>query len=123
MPQPEAQPLDNSRWPAGKPEAFRRVLRHSRTNPRVIKDCLEFRVGQEPDREGGLSTLFQSMSRSITFNLSGITSPFDLKMFPPDWHREILAERLAAHHADRNQGKNWEEFEKDLTAELNNRTR
>jgi putative addiction module component (TIGR02574 family) len=40
----------------------------------------------------------------------------------PDWHREILAERLAAHHADKNQGKNWEEFEKDLTAELNERT-
>ena len=40
----------------------------------------------------------------------------------PDWHREILAERLAAHHADNDQGKNSEEFEKDLTAELNERT-
>jgi putative addiction module component (TIGR02574 family) len=38
----------------------------------------------------------------------------------PDWHREILAERLAAHRADKNQGKNWEEFEKDLTTELTN---
>jgi len=41
----------------------------------------------------------------------------------PDWHREILAERLAAHHVDKNQGKNWEEFEKDLTAELSEQTR
>ena len=40
----------------------------------------------------------------------------------PNWHREILAERLAAHRADKNQGKNWEEFEKDLTTELNERT-
>src|SRR5882672_2865959 len=39
----------------------------------------------------------------------------------PDWHREILAERLAAHHANKDQGKDWEEFEKDLTAELNER--
>src|SRR3989440_9803739 len=35
----------------------------------------------------------------------------------PDWHREILAERLAVHRADNDQGKNWEEFEKDLTSE------
>jgi putative addiction module component (TIGR02574 family) len=40
----------------------------------------------------------------------------------PDWHREILAERLAAHQADKNQGKNWEEFETELTAELSERT-
>ena len=40
----------------------------------------------------------------------------------PNWHREILADRLAAHHTDRNQGKEWEEFEKDLTAELSERT-
>jgi putative addiction module component (TIGR02574 family) len=40
----------------------------------------------------------------------------------PVWHREILAERLAVHHADKHQGKNWEEFEKDLTAELSKRT-
>ena len=41
----------------------------------------------------------------------------------PDWHRQILADRLAAHHADEDQGKNWEEFEKDLTAELRLRQR
>src|SRR5256885_14364412 len=40
----------------------------------------------------------------------------------PDWHREILTERLATHHADNDQGKNWEEFEKDLIAELSERT-
>jgi len=39
----------------------------------------------------------------------------------PDWHREILAERLAAHHANQDQGKDWEEFEKDLSAELSER--
>lgn len=40
----------------------------------------------------------------------------------PDWHREILAERLMAHHANKNQDKEWEEFEKDLTTELSERT-
>jgi len=40
----------------------------------------------------------------------------------PDWHREILTERLAAHHANRDQGQEWGEFEKDLTAELSERT-
>ena len=40
----------------------------------------------------------------------------------PDWHRETLAARLAAHDADRNQGKEWEEFEEELTAELRERT-
>jgi putative addiction module component (TIGR02574 family) len=40
----------------------------------------------------------------------------------PDWHREILAERLAANEANNDQGKDWEELEKDLTAELNERT-
>lgn len=40
----------------------------------------------------------------------------------PDWHREILAERLAAHHANRDQGQEWEAFEKDLTTELSERT-
>jgi putative addiction module component (TIGR02574 family) len=40
----------------------------------------------------------------------------------PDWHREILAERLASHDASRDQGQEWEAFEKDLTAELSERT-
>ena len=36
----------------------------------------------------------------------------------PDWHREILAERLAAHRADEGKGREWEEFERDLRADL-----
>ena len=39
----------------------------------------------------------------------------------PDWHREILTERLAAHRVDKDQGKDWENFEKDLSAELDKR--
>jgi putative addiction module component (TIGR02574 family) len=39
----------------------------------------------------------------------------------PDWHKEILAERLAAHRGDKDQGKDWEDFEKDLSAELDKR--
>jgi len=39
----------------------------------------------------------------------------------PDWHREILAERLAAYHASKDQGKDWEDFEKNLSAELDKR--
>ena len=37
----------------------------------------------------------------------------------PDWHREILAERLVAHRAENDDGIEWEEFEKNLTADLN----
>jgi putative addiction module component (TIGR02574 family) len=33
----------------------------------------------------------------------------------PDWHREILAERLSRHSGD---GKQWEEFEQDLKSDL-----
>ena len=40
----------------------------------------------------------------------------------PDWHREVLAERLAAHRADKDQGKDWEEFETELIADLSKRT-
>ena len=40
----------------------------------------------------------------------------------PDWHREVLAERLAAHQANIDQGKGWEEFEKGLITELSERT-
>ncbi len=39
----------------------------------------------------------------------------------PDWHREVLGERLAAHRASKSEGKDWQEFEKDLTAELSER--
>lgn len=33
----------------------------------------------------------------------------------PDWHRQILAERLAAYDASPSEGKTWEEFEEELT--------
>ena len=33
----------------------------------------------------------------------------------PDWHRQILAERLAAYDANPIEGKTWDEFEKDVT--------
>ena len=39
----------------------------------------------------------------------------------PVWHREILAERLAAHRANNDPGAEWEDCEKDLTADLNKR--
>jgi len=40
----------------------------------------------------------------------------------PDWHREILAERLSAHRVNDDQGKYWDEFENELTSELDERT-
>ena len=39
----------------------------------------------------------------------------------PDWHREVLGERLAAHRANKSESKDWEQLEKDLTAELSER--
>jgi putative addiction module component (TIGR02574 family) len=41
----------------------------------------------------------------------------------PDWHREIINERLAAHRDGKDQGKEWEEVEREITAELSERTR
>jgi putative addiction module component (TIGR02574 family) len=38
----------------------------------------------------------------------------------PDWHREIINERLAAHPANKDQSKPWEEVEKEITAEFSN---
>lgn len=40
----------------------------------------------------------------------------------PDWHREILAERLAAYDANPDEGKSWEEFEEELARDIQNRT-
>lgn len=40
----------------------------------------------------------------------------------PDWHREILAERLAAYDANPDEGKTWEEFEEELTREIQSRS-
>jgi putative addiction module component (TIGR02574 family) len=34
----------------------------------------------------------------------------------PDWHREVLVERLADHEARPDEGRPWEEIEADLRA-------
>lgn len=36
----------------------------------------------------------------------------------PDWHREILEERLAVYQANPNQGKSWEKVDQELTEDL-----
>jgi putative addiction module component (TIGR02574 family) len=36
----------------------------------------------------------------------------------PDWHREIFAERLASLRSSPDEGKTWEQFDRELTAEL-----
>ena len=38
----------------------------------------------------------------------------------PDWHREVLAERLSAIRKSPDEGKNWDDFDRELTKELNN---
>jgi putative addiction module component (TIGR02574 family) len=35
-----------------------------------------------------------------------------------DWHREILAERLAAHRAGQGSSRSWEEARRDLLSRL-----
>ena len=49
------------------------------------------------------------------------TRPEDVPV--PDWHREIINERLAAHRDGKEQGKEWEEVEREITAELAHRTK
>lgn len=41
----------------------------------------------------------------------------------PDWHREILEQRLAAYRTGAEDGRPWEDFEKDLRVELDKRTK
>jgi putative addiction module component (TIGR02574 family) len=41
----------------------------------------------------------------------------------PDWHREIINEGLAAHRTNNDQGKEWKEVEREITAELSNPTK
>ena len=36
----------------------------------------------------------------------------------PDWHREILAQRLANLRSSPDEGKTWEQFDPELTEEL-----
>ena len=39
----------------------------------------------------------------------------------PEWHREILEERLAEYEADPDAGRPWEQVEADLRTRLANR--
>jgi len=36
----------------------------------------------------------------------------------PDWHRQVIAERLASYQANPNEGKPWDEFEREVIDEL-----
>jgi len=36
----------------------------------------------------------------------------------PDWHKEVLAERLAAYQANPSEGKTWEEVEQEIREKL-----
>ena len=38
----------------------------------------------------------------------------------PAWHTEVLAERLAALNKSSDEGKSWDDFDRELTKELNN---
>jgi len=38
----------------------------------------------------------------------------------PDWHREVIAERLAAHQAGQGESRPWDEARQDLLARLRN---
>jgi putative addiction module component (TIGR02574 family) len=39
--------------------------------------------------------------------VEAIQASLDEEQDPPDWHREIVAERLAAHRADPTRGEPW----------------
>lgn len=41
----------------------------------------------------------------------------------PDWHRKIVAERLATHRKDASDDKEWGEFEQELAADLDTPTK
>ena len=41
----------------------------------------------------------------------------------PNWHREILAERLATLRKRPDEGKNWDDFDRELTKELDNKSK
>jgi len=36
----------------------------------------------------------------------------------PDWHKQVLSERLASYRANPDVGKIWEEFEEEVLEEL-----
>jgi putative addiction module component (TIGR02574 family) len=39
--------------------------------------------------------------------IDAIQASLDEEQDPPDWHREVVAERLAAHRADPSRGEPW----------------
>ena len=41
----------------------------------------------------------------------------------PEWHIEVLAERLAAISKSPDEGKNWDDFDRELTKELDNKSK
>jgi putative addiction module component (TIGR02574 family) len=41
----------------------------------------------------------------------------------PNWHREVLDERLAALSRSPDEGKNWDDFDRELTKELQNNSK
>ena len=41
----------------------------------------------------------------------------------PDWHKQVLAERLASYQANPNAGKTWEEFEAEVLEELKHQSK
>ncbi len=41
----------------------------------------------------------------------------------PNWHREVLAERLAALNESPDEGKNWDDFDRELTKDLNDNSK
>ena len=41
----------------------------------------------------------------------------------PNWHREVLAERLAALSKSPVEGKNWDDFDQELTKDLNDNSK
>lgn len=41
----------------------------------------------------------------------------------PDWHREIIAERVAAHRAGQGSSRSWEDVRRDLAVALSDAQR
>jgi hypothetical protein len=59
------------------------------------------------------------MARSLPFPPPG-AEPDDLPV--PDWHLQIIEERLAAHRAHPEQVVSWKEAEQEILSQLRNRT-
>ncbi len=39
----------------------------------------------------------------------------------PDWHRQVLHERIASHEANPEQGRSWEEIREEIRSKLGDR--